>query len=143
MVPAGAFDPADPGDRLIDMVFGIKSSYRMNARFTMNRLTVGEVRKLKDGQGNYLWQPDFTQRQGAVLLSYPITELEDMPDLAANSLSLAFGDFRAAYQIVDRQGIRVLRDPITKKGFVKFYTTKRVGGGVINPEALIIMEMAA
>jgi HK97 family phage major capsid protein len=77
------------------------------------------------------------------LLGYAVTRAEDMPALATNSLSLAFGDFAQAYQIVDRQGIRVLRDPYTSKPYVKFYTTKRVGGGVVNFEAIKLMKFAA
>lgn len=122
-------------DKLIDLVFTLKAAYRNNAAWMMNRGTLAEVRKLKDGDGNYLWQPDFSQRQGGLLLGYNIAEAEDMPAVAANSLSIAFGDFRETYTIVDRVGIRVLRDPFTSKGFVKFYTTKRVGGGAISFEA--------
>lgn len=140
---AGAFAATNPGDKLIDLVFGIKAPYRRKAVFVMGRLLVAEARKLKDGQGNYLWQPDFTSQQGARLLGYSIVEMEDMPALAANSLSLAFGDFNEAYQIVDRQGIKVLRDPFTAKPYVKFYTTKRTGGDVVNFEALRIMKFAA
>lgn len=140
---SGAFAASDPGDKLIDLVFALKAAYRQNAAFGMSRTTVAEVRKLKDGQDNYLWAPNFSERQGGMLLGYPIVEMEDMPAIAADSLSIVFGDFRAAYQIVDRQGIRVLRDPLTSKGFVKFYTTKRVGGAVVNFEALKIMKFAA
>ena len=140
---AGDFAASDPGDKLIDLVFSLKSAYRGNAQFLMNRATVSEVRKLKDGQGNYLWQPEFTARQGGLLLGYGITEGEDMPDIAANSLSIAFGDFNQAYQIVDRMGIRVLRDPFTDKPYIKFYTTMRVGGDVVNFEAVKLMKFAA
>ncbi len=140
---SGAFAGTDPGDPLIDLVFSVKSVYRGNANWLMNRATVAEVRKLKDGDGNYMWQPDFSVRQGGNLLGYGIVEGEDMPDIAANSLSIAFGDFREGYQIVDRQGIRVLRDPFTDKPYVKFYTTKRTGGAVVNFEALKLMKFAA
>ena len=140
---SGAFAASDPGDKLIDLVFKLKGDYRGNARFAMNRRTVGEVRKLKDGQGNYLWQPNFTATAGGLLLGFPISEFDDMPDLAANSLSLAFGDFQEGYQVVDRAGIRILRDPFTQKGYVKFYSTKRTGGGVVNFEAIKIMKFAA
>jgi HK97 family phage major capsid protein len=78
--------------------------------------------------------------QPAMVLGYPVTEAEDMPSLAANSLSLAFGNFREGYQIYDRIGIRTLRDPLTTKGYVKFYTTKRVGGGVVNFDAIKLMK---
>lgn len=139
----GAFAAADPGDKLIDVVYTIKNAYRANAHWMLSRLTLGEIRKLKDGQDNYLWQPDFTQKGNGKLLGYNIVEAEDMPEIAAGSLSIAFGDFREAYQIVDRIGIRVLRDPYSNKPFVEFYTTKRVGGDVVTYEALVLMEFSA
>lgn len=129
-------------DFLINLVFALKVAYRTGASWTMNRKTLGYIRTLKDGDGNYLWQPDFTQRQGGNLLGYGIVEAEDMPDIASNALSIGFGDFKSAYQIVDRMGIRVLRDPYTEKGFVKLYTTKRVGGDVLDFDAVKFMKFA-
>lgn len=140
---AGAFAASDPGDALISLVYSLKSAYRENACFMMRRSTLAEVRKLKDGDGNYLWQPDFQLRQGGTLLGFDVVEAEDMPAIAANSLSIAFGDFNTGYQIVDRQGIRILRDSFTAKPYVKFYTTKRVGGDVVNFEAIKLMKFAA
>lgn len=137
--PAGAFAASNPADRLIDLVYALKSQFRPNARFMMNRRTVSAVRKLKDADGNYLWRPG-AAGEAASLLGYPVTEIEDMPDIAANSFSVAFGDFRRGYLIVDRQGARVLRDPYSLKPFVLFYTTKRVGGGVTNFEAIKLMK---
>lgn len=139
----GAFKATLPGDELIDLIFSLKNEYRQRASFLMSRLTMAEVRKLVDGQGNYLWQPDFTKSANGTLLGQTITEGEDMPALATGSLSIAFADFNEAYQIVDRQGIRLLRDPYTTKGKVKFYTTKRVGGGVVNFEAIKFMRFSA
>jgi HK97 family phage major capsid protein len=139
---SGGFAATKPGDKLIDLVFGLKAFYRNGAQWIMSRGTVAEVRKLADGQGNYLWQPNFGTQQGATLLGYPITEAEDMPAIAANSLSIAFGNFKLAYQIVDRQGVRVLRDPFTAKPNILFYTTKRVGGDVVNFEAVRILKFA-
>jgi HK97 family phage major capsid protein len=140
----GGFAASKPGDKLIDLVFSVKDKYRANAKFAMHRLTVAEVRKLVDGQGNYLWQRDFSQERGGTVLGYGIAELNDMVPLAATvpSLSIAFGDFGEAYQIVDRQGIRVIRDNLTQKGFVLFYTTTRVGGDVLNFEALSILNFS-
>ena len=137
----GAF-PAAPGgsDALIDMAFTMKGAYRQGANWLMARSSVAETRKLVDGQGNYLWQRDFEALQGARLLGFSIVEAEDMPVLATDSLSIAFGNFNEAYQIVDRQGIRILRDPFTDKPNVIFYSTKRVGGDVINFEAIKIMK---
>jgi HK97 family phage major capsid protein len=138
----GAFAASDPADKLIDLVYALKSQFRANARFVMNRRTVSSVRKLKDGDGNYLWRPG-AAGESASLLGYPVTEIEDMPDIAANAFSIAFGDFRRGYLIVDRQGARVLRDPYSQKPYVLFYTTKRVGGGVQNFDAIKVMKFAA
>ncbi|MBI1215674.1 MAG: phage major capsid protein [Alphaproteobacteria bacterium] len=140
---SGAFDSTDPGDALISLVYSLKSVYREKAVFMMRRSVLAEVRKLKDSQGNYLWQPDFQQKQSGTLLGFDVLEAEDMPAIGADSLSIAFGDFSAGYQIVDRQGIRVLRDSFTAKPYVKFYTTKRVGGDVVNFEAIKLLKFAA
>jgi HK97 family phage major capsid protein len=139
---AGAFASTNPADKLIDLVYSLKSQFRANARFVMNRRTVSAVRKLKDGDDNYLWRPGAVG-EAASLLGYPVTEIEDMPDIATNSYSIAFGDFRRGYLIVDRQGARVLRDPYSAKPYVLFYTTKRVGGGVQNFDAIKVMKFAA
>lgn len=140
---AGAFASSDPGDALINLVYALKSAYREKAVFMMKRSTLAAVRKLKDGDDNYLWQPDFQLKQGGSLLGFDVIEAEDMPAISANSLSIAFGDFNAGYQIVDRQGVRILRDNFTAKPYVKFYTTKRVGGDVVNFEAIKLMKFSA
>lgn len=127
-------------DKLIDLVYSVKAGYRANANFMMSRSSVAGVRKLKDGQGNYAWQPSVTALSGGTLLGFNIVEAEDMPVIAADSLSIAFGDFREAYQIVDRIGIRVLRDALTNKPYVGFYTTKRVGGDAIHFEAVKFLK---
>ncbi len=140
---AGAYAGTDPADALITTLFNLKTAYRPNARWFMSRSTLGTTRKLKDGQGNYMWEPDLTQLGGSRLLGFPVAEGEDMPVIAADSLSVGFGDFREAYQIVDRFGIRVLRDPFTDKPNVIFYSTKRVGGDVVNFEAIKLLKFAA
>ncbi|WP_453976379.1 phage major capsid protein [Brevundimonas sp. Marseille-Q4549] len=140
---AGGFAAANPTDKLIDLVYAPKAQYRPNGRFVMNRRTVSAVRKFKDADGNYIWQPPARLGETASLLGYPVTEIETMPDVAANSLSIAFGDFQRGYLIVDRAGVRVLRDPFTAKPYVLFYTTKRVGGGVQNFDAIKVMKFAA
>ena len=109
----------------------------------MNRKAQSTIRKFKDAQGNYLWQPPARANGSATLMTFPIVEAEDMPDIAANSLSIAFGDFKRGYLVVDRQGVRVLRDPFTAKPYVLFYTTKRVGGGVQDFDAIKLMKFAA
>ena len=139
---AGAFAASDPADALIDLAYAPRQAYRQNASWVMNRATEAAVRKLKDGEGNYVWQPGAAAGQAATLLGYPVVEAEDMPDIAANAFAIAFGDFRRGYLIADRQGIRVLRDPYSNKPYVMFYTTKRVGGGVMNFEAIKLMKFA-
>ena len=140
---AGGFAPASPTDRLIDLVYAPKAQYRPNGRFVMNRRTVSAVRKFKDADGNYIWQPAQRAGETASLLGYRVTEIETMPDIAANSAAIAFGDFQRGYLIVDRAGVRVLRDPYSAKPYVLFYTTKRVGGGVQNFDAIKVMKFSA
>lgn len=131
------FAASNPADQILDLIGLLKAAYLPNARFVTRRSVVTKIRKFKDGTTNaYLWQPSFVLGDPERIAGYPVTRAEDMPALASGSLSLAFGDFSQAYQIVDRQGIRVLRDNLTSKPYVKFYTTKRVGGGVLNFEAL-------
>lgn len=133
--PAAGPPLVQGADVFADVVAALKYQYRQNARFAANRRTVAQMRKLKDLYANYLWAPGLQAGQPASFYGYPLVEFEDMPDLAANSLSIAFADFRQFYRIVDRVGIRTLRDPFTNKPFVMFYTTKRVGGGIDNFEA--------
>ena len=140
---SGTFASSNPADKLIDLIYSPKAQYRPNGRFVMNRKTVGAVRKFKDADGNYIWAPATRPGETASLLGYPVTEIETMPDIAANSLSIAFGDFQRGYLIVDRAGVRVLRDPYSAKPYVLFYTTKRVGGGVQNFDAIKLMKFAA
>lgn len=139
----GAFAAApNGGDALIDALYGLKAQYRANATWFMNRATTKLARKLKDSDGAYLWSPGIAAGQPATLLGYPVAAFEDMPDPATGSLSIAVGDMRAAYQIVDRVGIRTLRDPFSAKPYVEFYTTKRVGGDVTNFEAIKLIEFS-
>lgn len=137
---AGGFDATDPADALIDLVYAPKTAYRARGRFVMNRQTVSAVRRFKDADGNYLWQPALGEGATSTLLGYPVSEAEDMPDIGTDSLSMAFGDFGRGYLIVDRQGVEVLRDPFSAKPHVLFYTTKRVGGGVQDFEAIKLLK---
>ncbi|KAA3514402.1 phage major capsid protein [Agrobacterium rosae] len=140
---AGAFASSGPLDVLIDTVYSLKAGHRQNGSFLMNRKTQSTLRRVKDTTGNYLWQPPASAGQAALLMGFPVAEAEDMPDVAAGSTSIAFGDFRAGYLVVDRTGIRILRDPYSAKPYVLFYTTKRVGGGVQNFEAVKLVKFAA
>ncbi|MEM6651700.1 MAG: phage major capsid protein [Pseudomonadota bacterium] len=134
----GDFSQADAGDQLIDLIYAPKAQFRVNGRFVMNRQTAAAVRKLKDSEGRYLWAPGVAG-EAATVLGYPVTEMEDMPGIGGGQAAIAFGDFRQGYLITDRQGARVLRDPFSAKPYVLFYTTKRVGGGVQNFDAIKVM----
>lgn len=137
---SGALAASNPSDSLIDLIYALKAGYRANARFVLNRRTQAVLRKLKDADGNYLWQPPLAAGGAASLAGFPVTEAEDMPDIGANTLPIAFGDFSRGYLIVDRMGVRVLRDPYSAKPYVLFYTTKRVGGGVQDFDAIKLLK---
>lgn len=139
----GAFAAANPADKILDLIYAPKQAYRANGRFVLNRRTLSIVRKFKDQDGNYLWQPSLAAGSPSTLFGYPVTEVEEMPDVAANAYAIAFGDFGRGYLIVDRQGVRILRDPYSAKPYVLFYTTKRVGGGVQNFDAIKLLKFAA
>ena len=140
---AGGFAAVDPADRLVDLIYALKAGYRENASFVMNRKTQAAVRKMKDGDGNYLWQPPAGVGQKAMLMGFPVVEAEDMPDIASDAAAIAFGDFARGYLVVDRTGVRVLRDPYSAKPYVLFYVTKRVGGGVQDFNAIKLLKFAA
>lgn len=130
-------------DGIIDLVYGLPEDRSVGAALFGNRKTHAKIRKMKDGQGNYLWQPPFQAGQPAQVLGNPFNELAGMPDVAANSIPLVYGNMSEAYRIFDRVGMSILRDPYTKKPYVLFYTRKRVGGGMWNPEWLRYQRVAA
>jgi HK97 family phage major capsid protein len=141
---AGDFAASNKADVLFDAVKALKAAYRNGAKWTMGKSIMFEVMKLKDTTGQYLWQPKLTDSGlGMTLLGFEVVEAEDMPVKAANSLSIAFGNFKRGYTIVDRMGMRMLRDPFSAKPYVSFYTTKRVGGMVVNSEAIKLIKFAA
>lgn len=140
---AGAFAASDPSDALVNLVYALRAGFRQNGKFVMGRRAQSLVRQFKTTTGDYIWAPPATADAGASLMNFPVIEAEDMPDPAANSLSIAFGDFERGYVVVDRVGIRVLRDPYSAKPYVLFYTAKRVGGGVQNFEAIKLLKFAA
>jgi HK97 family phage major capsid protein len=143
---AGAYPALSGGgsnpDALIDLVADLKPAYRANANWAMSRATEAEHRKLKDNDGNYLIGRLDEQATGFNMLGFQIVTMEDMPALAGDSFSLALGDFREGYLILDGRGIRILRDPYTSKPYVKFYTTKWTGGDVVNFDAIKLMKFA-
>jgi HK97 family phage major capsid protein len=130
-------------DVFLDMVYGLRARYRANARWLTSKTVLSALRKYKDTTNQYLWQPALTAGQPATFMGFPIVEAEDMPAVAANSFSLAFGDFREGYLIADRVGMRITRDEITTPGFVKFYVRKRVGGKLRNTQAIKLLKTAA
>jgi HK97 family phage major capsid protein len=109
----------------------------------MNSATLSAIRKFKTSDGAFLWQPGLMEGRPDTLLGYPVVESEDMPDIAANALSIAFGNFRAGYLIAERAETAILRDPFSHKPFVHFYAVKRIGGGVTNSEAIKLMKFSA
>ncbi len=127
-------------DEVIDLVYSLPSERNMNAKFYMNRTSLGKIRKLKDGQSNYIWQPSYVAGEPSTLQGYPVVEVPGMPNMTTGLVSILFGDMEATYLVVDRIGIRVLRDPYTNKPYVGFYTTKRVGGGVKNTEYMRFLK---
>ncbi|PNQ77072.1 phage major capsid protein [Erythrobacter sp. SAORIC-644] len=133
---------AEPDAMLIDLVHSLKAGHRQGASFVMNSATLAEVRKLKTANGAFLWQPGMVDGQPDRLLGYPVVEAEDMPDIAAGTCPIAFGNFRHGYLIAERSATQVLRDPFTNKPFVHFYATKRVGGQVLDSNAIKLLKIA-
>lgn len=129
-------------DGLFNLLYALKEPYRANASFMMQRDTVLAVRKLKGSDNNYLWAPGLAASQPSTLLGRPVYEAADMEaDGSSGNDAVACGDFRKGYQIVDRVGIRTLRDPYSSKPHILFYTTKRTGGGVKDFEAIKLMSI--
>jgi HK97 family phage major capsid protein len=139
---SGAFPATNPQDKLIDLVQSLRSPYRQGAVFVMSSGTAAAIRKFKTSTGEFLFQPSLVAGQPASLLGYPLIEAADMPDIAANSLSIAFGNFRAGYVIAERNATTILRDPYTNKPYVHFNATKRIGGQVVNSESIKLLKFA-
>lgn len=140
---ADNFPAKDPADILIDLIYSMKAGYRTGAQFMVNSMTLATMRKWKDGQGNYIWQPAMQNGQPGSIFGYGYVTNEDMPSVGAGAIPVIFGNFQQAYIIFDRVGIRSLRDPYTNKPFVGFYTTKRVGSMIANTQAVKFLKCAA
>jgi HK97 family phage major capsid protein len=134
---------AAPDGNLIDLIHSLKSGHRQGAVFVMNSATLANVRKLKTADGAFLWQPGLVEGQPDRLLGYPVIEAEDMPDIAGGAFPIAFGNFRHGYLIAEQSATRVLRDPFTNKPFVHFYATKRIGGKVLDSNAIKLLKIEA
>jgi HK97 family phage major capsid protein len=139
---AGAFATSNPQDKLVELVHALRAPYRQGATWVMNASTLSAIRKFKTTDGAFIWQAGLSAGQPDTLLGYPVVEAEDMPDIAANSLSIAFGNFKAGYLIAERTETNILRDPYSNKPYVHFYATKRLGGALTNSEAIKLMKFA-
>lgn len=140
-IATGASSTFTNVDKLIDLQQALKATYQPGAVFLMNTSTQGTVRKFKDGEGNYIWQLGLKEGAPNLLLGKPVVIDDNMPSIASNKYPIAYANFKRAYLIVDRFGIRVLRDPYTNKPYIHFYTTKRVGGGVVMYEAIKLLKV--
>ncbi|BAB54388.1 phage major capsid protein [Mesorhizobium japonicum] len=129
-----------PADALLDLLYGLKQGYRNNASYLSTDATMAKIRKFKDGQGNYVWAPPSANEKVPTIFGKPAYTDDNMNEIGTNTFPVAVGDFKRAYLIVDRQGVRVLRDELTNKPYVHFYTTKRVGGGISNFEAIKLLK---
>lgn len=141
---SGAFATSNPGDNLVALQHSLKSQYRPGAAFVMADSVLATVRQMKDGSGTfYLWNPDPLAGFGGRLLGSPVEVDDNMPVAGANSLSVAYGNFRQGYVVVNRSGTVLIRDNITAKGKTKFNFRRRFGGGVQNFEAIKLLKFAA
>ena len=130
-------------DKLIDLQHSLKPVYRNGAAWLMNDSTLATIRKMKDGDGNYIWVPGLKDGAPDTLLGKPVESDDNVDDIGADKYPIFFANFKRAYLIIDRQGVRVLRDPYTTKPYVLFYTTKRVGGGIVMYEAIKALKVSA
>ncbi len=138
---ATSFDTA-PESKLIDMVFALKAGLRQGAVWMMNSATLAAVRKFKSADGSFLWQAGIIDGQPSRLLGYPVIETEHMPDIGAGAFPIAFGNFKAGYLIAERTATTILRDPYTNKPYVQFYATRRVGGQVLDSDAIKLLRIS-
>ena len=139
------YDDANLIDNLVDMFAGIKGEYLNDACWLMSRATLAVVRKLRDQDGRHIWQPSLDASTPSTLLGHRVEICDELPALGGDNTDTAiiFGNFNRAYQVVDRQGATVLRDPYSAKPYVEFYTTKRVGGNVVNFDSLVMLNNTA
>lgn len=131
-------------DELVDLRTNLKAAYRPNAYFGFTRATEGYVRKLKDGDGNYIWQPSYQMGVAEQLLGQRVVIMEDMAEIVTGAISVVLADFRSSYLIVDRVGLSMLRDPYSaaSTGQIIFHIRKRVGGGIKNYDAIKYLKQA-
>lgn len=141
-VSTANFSPSDiTGDGLIDLVYEVNSRYRVGASFAMNSISAGHIRKLKDTTGQYLWQVSLQLDQPDRLLGYPLAIWEQMSDPGSGNFPIAFGNFRRGYLLVDIVGLRMTRDEVTNPGYVRFYVRRRIGGIILNNDAVKFLKI--
>jgi HK97 family phage major capsid protein len=142
-VTSGHASQINNADKLMDVTLALKTIYLNGASFLMNRATAGKIRQLKNGDGDYLWRPGLEAGAPNTLFGYPVDLDDNIDNIGAGKYPVFFANFKRAYLILDRMGIRILRDPYTSKGNVLFYTTKRVGGGIVMFEAIKALKVSA
>ncbi len=132
-------------DALIKLMYSLPGVYRNRGTWAMNGTTLAVIRTLKDGNGNYLWQPSYQAGQPETILGRPVVELLDMPDVAANAFPIIFGDFKAGYRIYDRIELQVRPNPylLATEGMIRFHARRRVGAGVVRTDVFRKLKMAA
>jgi len=147
--PYGAITTVNSGaaaalttDGVLSLIYNLPSEFTGNARFAMSRATLAAARKLKDTTNQYIWQPSYAAGEPSTLAGFAVSEVAGMPDIAAAAKAVLFGDFKQTYLVIDRVGVRVIRDNLTNKPYVHFYTTKRVGGGLLNPQTMRALNIA-
>ncbi len=141
-IASGAASTIPKADSLIELQHALKSGYRPGSTFLMNDNTLLAIRKFKDGDGNYIWRPGLLADAPDTLLGKPIAIDDYVADIGTNAYPIWYANFKEAYLIIDRQGVRMLRDPYSSKPYVEFYTTKRVGGGIVMYEAIKCIKCA-
>jgi len=129
-------------DGFIALKYSLVEDYLSRGTFVMNRTTVRDAMYLKDGEGRYIWKPGFQDDAQSSIVGLSVRMATTMPAVAAGALSVALADWMEAYMVVDRLGITIQRDPFTKKPMIEFYTRKRVGGDVVNYQAIKIGVIA-
>lgn len=140
---SGAAAALDDPDRLITFTGTLKPTYRNGAGYIMAESTQETIRTMKLGTGEYIWRPGLSEGAPNTLFGKPVAIDDFMPVIASGAFPIAYGNFKRAYLILNRQGIRVLRNPYATMGKVGFYTTRRIGGGVVNYEAYKVLKIAA
>ena len=126
---------------ILNLINELGDHYLANASFLMHRSTLSEIQKIQDANGRFLWQPSISEGAPGTLFGIPLVCSSDMPKFETGNLAIALADFKSGYKIVDRAGLSITRDPYTEKPFVKFYSVKRVGGDVVDPNAIKLLKI--